>query len=132
MLHGHITNIVTLFLLCFFVYTCYFSWSKYAEKRISSTTMEKQSYVVPYPSITVCPSGAAREKFEEQIFKPNISARNIEYVYKEAVWRKNETFYFVNQKNYRNQGFPCMTSPQDTYDPGKPCRFPFNLPQENL
>ena len=47
-------------------------------------------------------------------------------------WKKNETIYFLNHKTDEKTGFPCMTNSQDVFDPGKPCIFPFDLPNWNF
>ena len=43
---------------------------------------------------------------------------------KENVWKRNETFFFVNHPSMKAPGFPCITT-ADSNDPGRPCSFPF-------
>ena len=52
------------------------------------------------------------------------SIKVAEKLAKENVWRRNETFYFVNHPTVKTNGFPCMTT-RDSMDAGKPCSFPF-------
>ena len=42
----------------------------------------------------------------------------------ENVFKRNETFYFVNQVSSVDSGFPCMST-EESFDSGKPCSFPF-------
>ena len=41
-----------------------------------------------------------------------------------SVWKRNETFYYVDYPNENNLGFECMTK-KNSNDPRKPCRFPY-------
>ena len=42
----------------------------------------------------------------------------------ESVWKRNETFYYLDYPNENNTGFECMTM-KNSNDPRKPCRFPY-------
>ena len=55
----------------------------------------------------------------------NLSFVQTRDLVKENVWKRNETFFFVNQASSKKKGYPCMTT-KDSSDPGKPCSFPFN------
>ena len=105
---------------------------KYSEKRISIAIKEKESTDIQYPSVTVCPIPGSRDRFEAAVFNPSTSLEEAEQIFKESIWKKNEIFYFVNQKHQLNPGFPCMTSSQGMMDPGKPCIFPFYSTAKNF
>ena len=81
--------------------------------------------LIQYPSVTVC---------VEYTFKKNINlAINENSTFDEAYnlltsqnWKRNETFFFVNQIYEGNKGYPCMTT-IGSQDFGRPCLFPFIL-----
>ena len=78
-----------------------------------------------YPSITVCIDTAFKMYLEHYIFEKGEDHSNETFqLMKEQYWKKNETFYFVNQANKNNTGYPCMTMASSN-DPGRPCSFPF-------
>ena len=131
MLCRHLGNILLIILLSLFMITVCHLWMKYSEKRISITTKEEESIDLQYPSVTVCPVPASRDRFEAAVFNLNTSMDSAEQIFKESIWKMNETFYFVNQKHPLNPGYPCMTSSQGLIDPGKPCIFPFSLLEKN-
>ena len=66
------------------------------------------------------------------IYKPAFSVLKLEDVdvnklkrnMSETVWKRNETFYYVDYPNENNSGFECMTK-KNSNDPRKPCRFPY-------
>ena len=78
--------------------------------------------MIQYPSITVCKEYTYK-KYIDDIILGNSSLEDTENVVKAQLWKRNETFYFVNQKYQNSPGFPCMTTTEST-DPGRPCSFP--------
>ena len=80
---------------------------------------------VQYPAISVCVDNAYKDGFDDLFFRNNsISVKEVEEIVKENVWKRNETLYYVNFPSDNNPGYECMTS-RDSYDPNKPCLFPF-------
>ena len=86
---------------------------------------EVRREILQYPSVTVCPSPPFKRKDGIKNFPSSSEA--FEHLFKAEHKTKNNTFYFVNQPSKSNPGFPCMTT-KNSYDPGKPCHFPFLLP----
>ena len=80
---------------------------------------------MPYPSVTVCTDSIFKIYIDELLYSNSTLAETEELV-KSNIWKRNETFYFVNQKLSDNDDFPCMTS-SESNDPGRPCIFPFNI-----
>ena len=83
-----------------------------------------------YPSVTVCVEFTFKKYIDEKIYSNNISLEETEALIKENIWKRNETFYFVNQKSNIREDFPCMTT-SESADPGKPCSFPFRVNMSN-
>ena len=79
-----------------------------------------------YPSVTVCVEFTFKKYIDEKIYSNNISLEETESLIKKNIWKRNETFYFVNQKSNIREDFPCMTT-SESADPGKPCSFPFRV-----
>ena len=124
-------NILSLLLICCFAMTCYDSWSKFVQKSVSVSFSEKKTPKIPYPSVTICPSSATKSKVHSTMFNSNISFEEMRSIYTSNVWNRNETIFFLNHKTGPDIGFPCMTSSEDLFDPGKPCAFPFVLSNFN-
>ena len=86
--------------------------------------------LLQYPSVTVCVYPTFKDYIDDRLFSSNSSLAETEKLLKSNIWKRNETFYFVNHKhstkNYTNREFPCMTS-SESNDPGRPCSFPFKL-----
>ena len=79
--------------------------------------------MIPYPSVSVCTEYTYKTYIEKQIFS-NSSMEEAENLVKSFTWKRNETFYFVNQKYENMSDYPCITIPESN-DPGRPCVFPF-------
>ena len=75
-----------------------------------------------FPSISICPKYAYKDWF--RVFKFNDTELLKPKLYSH-IWKRNETFYYVDYPNKNNSGFECMTE-KSSSDPGKPCRFPYN------
>ena len=82
--------------------------------------------LMQYPSVTVCVEFTFKKYIDEKIYSTNFSLKETESLIKENFWKKNETFYFVNQKSNTREDFPCMTTSESS-DPGRPCSFPFKI-----
>ena len=80
---------------------------------------------MPYPSVTVCTDSIFKIYIDELLYSNSTLAETEELV-KSNIWKRNETFYFVNQKFSDKDDFPCMTL-SESNDPGRPCTFPFNI-----
>ena len=78
-----------------------------------------------YPSVTVCVDSTYKIYIDELLYS-NATLAETENIVKSNIWKRKETFYFVNQKYKNKDDFPCMTS-SESNDPGKPCSFPFIL-----
>ena len=75
---------------------------------------------------------AYKAGFDDLFFRnESITVAEIGEIVKENVWRRNETFYFVNFPSDSDGGYPCITS-RDSIDPNKPCSFPFYWKDELL
>ena len=79
-----------------------------------------------YPSVSVCVEHTFKKYIDDEISgnTGNYTMEGVEKLAKSLIWKRNDTFYFVNQKTSKRDGFPCMTSSEST-DPGRPCMFPF-------
>ena len=74
---------------------------------------------------SVCVDHVFKASFDDLFFRnDSITVEEIGDIVKKNVWSRNETFYFVDFPSDSNSGYPCMTS-RDSYDPNKPCMFPF-------
>ena len=82
--------------------------------------------LMQYPSVTICVEFTFKKYIDEKIYSSNFSLKDTEALIKENFWKKNETFYFVNQKSNTREDFPCMTTSESS-DPGRPCSFPFQI-----
>ena len=134
MLFKHFNKFISLILLGMFLYTCIFSIEKYNAKMTAFSIREVHQEIQQYPSVTVCPSLAIKPKnlsekvllniYSNQNSSDSLSVENFLETVKNLHKNMNETFHFVNQRTLSNSGFPCMTK-KNSYDPGKPCHFPF-------
>ena len=79
-----------------------------------------------YPSVSVCIEHTYKKYIDDELSgnTGNYTMQGVEQLAKSLMWKRNDTFYFVNQKTSQNDGFPCMTTSEST-DPGRPCMFPF-------
>ena len=132
LLNTYFKNILTLLLFGCFIYTCFDSLEKFNHKSVSVTYSERKSYKIPYPSITICPSAATKTRVHLTMFNLSNTFEDMKEIYTSNVWSRNESVYFLNQKSGLHDGFPCMTSSEDLFDPGKPCAFPFFLSKFNM
>ena len=83
----------------------------------------EESLFIPYPSVSVCTKNTFTKYIDKEIFS-NSSIEETEILVKSHLLKRNETFYFVNQKYNDRNDFPCMTI-SESLDPGRPCTFPF-------
>ena len=84
---------------------------------------------IQYPSVSVCVQNTFKKSLDGILFNRTlIKAENLA---KENVWKRNETFYFVNHPTVKTNGYPCFTT-RDSVDQGKPCSFPFIYNFENI
>ena len=108
-----------------FIATCWNSISKYMEGTVAVSWQQFDILDVQYPAISVCVDNAYKAGFDDLFFRnDSISVKEVEEIVKENVWKRNETLYYVNFPSDNNPGYECMTS-RDSYDPNKPCLFPF-------
>ena len=98
---------------------------------LSYSTINDQNYfyrheevsLIQYPSVSVCTEYTFKKYIDEEILS-NLSMSETKNLVKSVLWKRNETFYFVNQKFENRSEFPCMTI-SESKDPGRPCSFPF-------
>ena len=79
-----------------------------------------------YPSVSVCVEHTFKKYIDDELSgnTGNYTMEEVEELAKSLIWKRNDTFYFVNQKTSQKDGFSCMTTSEST-DPGRPCMFPF-------
>ena len=117
-----------IFFICF-IYTLCLSLSKFMKKRKLQELTYETSSLQTYPSISVCTKYAFKKYIDPEI-SGNMSLKEKEHLIKNNIWKRNETFYFVNQKSDSNDGFPCITT-RESDDPGRACVFPFKHSSSN-
>ena len=127
MLSKYVYKIILLILLAFFCRQCYLSLKKYYERKTTFSMKEVRREEQQYPSVTICPSLPLKKK--DGVKNIPMSPEAIEVLIKREHKTINDTFYFVNHPSKSNPGFPCMTT-KNSFDPGKPCHFPFSIPQD--
>ena len=98
------------------------------KRKLQELTYETSS-LQTYPSISVCTKYAFKKYIDPEI-SGNMSLKEKEQLIKNNIWKRNETFYFVNQKSDSNDGFPCITT-RESDDPGRACVFPFKHRSSN-
>ena len=81
--------------------------------------------LMQYPSVTVCIDSTFKTYIDDLLYS-NSTLAETENLVKARIWKRNETFYFVNQKFNTKDGYPCMTT-SESIDPGRPCAFPFHV-----
>ena len=80
--------------------------------------------VLQYPSVSVCIEYTFKTYLDDEISKNN-SLKKIEALVKDNVWKRNDTVYFLNQRNSKIADYPCLTTSESS-DAGRPCSFPFD------
>ena len=96
-----------------FVWRFHVSLVKYFDKRTSVDIRDTPIQEILFPSISVCPNDQFKKNIYAHIFE-NISV-DLEEIYSivdENVWKRNETFFFVNAPTYDSDssGYPCLTT----------------------
>ena len=114
--------IVKIILVLLFLWRCEQSIQKFTSGRKSIETRLFDEKYIQYPSITVCVQNTFKISLDDKL--KNALVKEAEILAKENVWKRNETFYFVNHPTVKTNGYPCMTT-RDSTDSGKPCSFPF-------
>ena len=129
MLSKYVHTITFLVLFTLFCQQFYKSVMKYNEGKTTFSIREVRKELQQYPSVTVCPSLPLKKKDGIKNFP--ISVKAVEDVFKKDHKTIHDTFYFVDHPSKSNKGFPCMTT-RNSYDPVKPCQFPFILSPKNV
>ena len=80
--------------------------------------------ILQFPSVSVCVEYSFKKYIDGVILRNETSLEKAEKLIKSNIWKRNETFYFVNHKNLPLGDFPCMTT-SESPDRGRPCNFPF-------
>ena len=134
-------------LQCFFIliYFISFLWIIYVsvEKYLSKFTFQENRYKsfvslnifiklfsvietksLQYPSVSICVEYTFKKYIDNIISNSSFSVEEAEAIAKSLLWKRNETFFFVNHKTIDRDDFPCMTM-SESADPGRPCIFPF-------
>ena len=105
-----------------FLFLTYQSTRRYFLYQTSVSIVPSEMKDKVFPSISICPKYAYKDWFrvfnfnDTKLLKPKLYSH---------IWKRNETFYYVDYPNKNNSGFECMTE-KSSSDPGKPCRFPYN------
>ena len=76
-----------------------------------------------FPSVSVCVEYSFKKYIDGVILRNETNLEKAEKLIKLNVWKRNETFYFVNHKYPVFGDFPCMTT-SESPDRGRPCNFP--------
>ena len=92
-----------------FLFVCQHSWTKYKTGRTTTEIRKNHIEKVQYPSVTVCVENAMKTVVDISNGS-NYSFNETRNKIKENVWKRNETFFFVNQASSKSPGFPCLTS----------------------
>ena len=116
------TFLVRGFLVSLFFWTCQNSYKKFRSNRKSSETRTIEVEELQYPSISVCVQNALK-KYVDISQQSRLTFAKTKELVEQNIWKRNETFFFVNQPTVKSKGYPCMTT-KDSSDPGKPCSFP--------
>ena len=111
------------YLLCF-LYTVIISTQKFMEGRKIQEDSKTKLSSLQYPSVSVCVEYTYKKYIDDDLTSVNFTMEQVENLVKSKVWKRNETFYFVNHKTSARDDYPCMTR-NDSSDPGRPCTFPF-------
>ena len=113
---------IYLIFVSLFLWICHSSFLKFKVGRKSSELRRIEVKNLQYPSVSVCVENTV--KIYENFLTDEFTFEQTKSLIKENVWKRNETFFFVNQPSAKTKGYPCMTT-KDSSDPGKPCNFPF-------
>lgn len=79
--------------------------------------------ILQFPSVSVCVEYSFKKYIDGVILRNETTLEQAETLIKSNIWKRNETFYFVNHKNLPIGDFPCMTT-SESPDRGRPCHFP--------
>ena len=112
-----------LYLLCF-LYIVIISTQKFLEGRKMQEDSKTKFSSLQYPSVSVCVEYTYKKYIDDELTSANMTMEQVENLVQSKVWKRNETFYFVNHKTSARDDYPCMTR-SDSSDPGRPCTFPF-------
>ena len=129
MLSKYVRKIIFLVLFALFCYECYVSLFKYNDAMTTFSIREVRKELQQYPSVTICPSLPLKK--DDGIKNFPISVKAVEDIFKKEHKTIQDTFNFVDHPSKSNKGFPCMTT-RNSYDPVKPCQFPFILSPKNV
>ena len=117
--------LLTICCTLLFFWVCQHSWSKFRSRRITSEVKKISINTVEYPSVSTCIRAPKMNKIFGKFTKEHdIPFGKFKHFVQENVFKRNETFYFVNQASSVDSGFPCMST-EESFDSGKPCSFPF-------
>ena len=123
MIGGKIKMLVKVLCILLFFWVCPKSWAKFRSGRESSDIRQIDIQEVQYPSVSVCVENALKSVVDIT-HQSNLSFDETSYLVKKSVWKRNETFFFVNQPSIASQGHPSMTT-KESQNPGRPCSFPY-------
>ena len=99
--------------------------SKYLKGKISVAVERIEMRNKEYPSVTVCPVNSLKENQDKYLEDDNnMTSSEILTKFKDAAWKRNETFYYVSYVTENSPGFECLTD-KSSNDPVKPCSFPY-------
>ena len=96
-----------IYLICF-LYIVFISIQKFLEKTKIQVNKNFEEEVLQYPSVTVCAEYTFKKYIDRNMESGDIG--DIEKLVKANVWKKNETFYFLNHKGSLKKSF-------DWFDP---------------
>ena len=128
MLSNKIEILLKIFFISLFLFVCQHSWKKYRTQRTTTELRKNRMEKVQYPSVSICVQNAIKT-YVDISNNSNLSFIETMNLIKENVWKRNEAFFFVNQASGNSSGFPCITL-KDSFDPGRPCSFPFVYERE--
>ena len=84
-----------IYLICF-LYTVFISIQKFLQKTKIQVDKSFEEAVLQYSSVTVCAEYTFKKYLDGKIESGDID--EVEKLVKSNVWKKNETFYFLNHK----------------------------------
>ena len=103
------TFFVKAFLISLFLWIRQNSYTKFRSRRKSSETRIIEVEELQYPSISVCVQNAFK-KYVDISQQSKLTFWKTRELVEQNVWKRNETFFFVNHPTVKSKGYPCMTT----------------------
>ena len=119
--------LVMMILLALFMRQCSISITKFFSNKTTFHTTSREEDMVLYPSVSVCKKYTFDTYFDYLFDGKTSNLSEIKKLVRNNSWDIEKVFYFFSHPGMLGLTFPCTTT-LDGGDPGKPCMFPFPLP----